>query len=100
MSSSIQRQAPTRTCDSTIGGELIHVAPLRLTEHRAMPNNSNPLGSLPETGYVRQSQLIPGIFPFSSANSLAEGKGGHIPPACEARSPDNSLEGPGYSQPD
>ena len=26
-----------------------------------------PLGELPATGYVRQSQLIPAIVPFSSA---------------------------------
>ena len=32
-----------------------------------MSDNSHPIGKLPETGYVRQSQLIPVIFPFSSA---------------------------------
>ena len=44
-----------------------------------MPNNSNPLGSLPETGYVRQSQLIPGIFPFSSATLWRKVKAGTFP---------------------
>ncbi|MDW3684004.1 AlpA family phage regulatory protein [Cupriavidus sp. CV2] len=28
---------------------------------------SNPAGKLPETGYVRQSQLLPAILPFSAA---------------------------------
>jgi hypothetical protein len=32
-----------------------------------MKSNSPPMGTLPETGYVRQFQLIPFIFPFSSA---------------------------------
>ncbi len=44
-----------------------------------MANNSNPLGSLPETGYVRQSQLIPRIFPFSSATLWRKVKAGTFP---------------------
>ncbi len=44
-----------------------------------MPNNSIPPGSLPERGYVRQSQLIPGIFPFSSATLWRKVKAGAFP---------------------
>ena len=44
-----------------------------------MKNNSAPLGSLPETGYVRQSQLIPAIFPFSSATLWRKVKAGTFP---------------------
>ena len=44
-----------------------------------MPNNPNPLGSLPETGYVRQAQLIPAIFPFSSATLWRKVKAGTFP---------------------
>jgi prophage regulatory protein len=32
-----------------------------------MSNNSHPVDTLPETGYVRQFQLVLAIFPFSSA---------------------------------
>lgn len=32
-----------------------------------MASKQTQTGQLPETGYVRQSQLIPGIIPFSSA---------------------------------
>jgi prophage regulatory protein len=45
-------------------------------EHRDMPNNSASHGSLPEIGYVRQSQLIPAIFPFSSATLWRKVKAG------------------------
>jgi predicted DNA-binding transcriptional regulator AlpA len=48
-------------------------------EHRDMPNNSNPLGALPETGYVRQSQLILAIFPFSSATLWRKVRAGTFP---------------------
>jgi prophage regulatory protein len=44
-----------------------------------MPNNPSSLGSLPETGYVRQSQLIPAIFPFSSATLWRKVKAGTFP---------------------
>ena len=44
-----------------------------------MPNNSHPLGSLLEMGYVRQSQLIPAIFPFSSATLWRKVKAGTFP---------------------
>ena len=44
-----------------------------------MPNISSPPGSLPETGYVRQSQLIPAIFPFSSATLWRKVKAGTFP---------------------
>jgi prophage regulatory protein len=79
MSSSIQHKSPRGVATPRSGASLFHVAPLRLTEHRAMPNNSNPIGSLPETGYVRQSQLIPGIFPFSSATLWRKVKAGTFP---------------------
>ena len=36
-------------------------------------------GELPATGYVRQSQLIPGIVPFSSATLWREVKSGAFP---------------------
>ena len=41
--------------------------------------DSHPLGSLPEMGYVRQSQLIPAIFPFSSATLWRKVKAGTFP---------------------
>ena len=44
-----------------------------------MPNNSHPIGTLPETGYVRQSQLIPVIFPFSPATLWRKVKAGTFP---------------------
>jgi prophage regulatory protein len=44
-----------------------------------MKTNLAPLGSLPETGYVRQSQLIPTIFPFSSATLWRRVKAGTFP---------------------
>jgi prophage regulatory protein len=44
-----------------------------------MPDNSNPIGTLPETGYVRQFQLIPVIFPFSSATLWRKVKAGTFP---------------------
>ena len=46
---------------------------------RDMPANSHPIGALPETGYVRQSQLIPVIFPFSSATLWRKVKAGTFP---------------------
>jgi len=36
-------------------------------------------GVLPETGYIRQSQLIPKIIPFSSATLWREVKAGSFP---------------------
>jgi prophage regulatory protein len=39
----------------------------------------NPLGTLPEVGYIRQSQLIPAIFPFSSATLWRKVKAGTFP---------------------
>lgn len=40
-------------------------------------------GHLPETGYVRQSQLIPSIVPFSSATLWRKVKSGEFPPPCK-----------------
>lgn len=36
-------------------------------------------GQLPETGYIRQAQLIPGIIPFSSATLWRKVKAGTFP---------------------
>ena len=44
-----------------------------------MANGSRLLGTLPETGYVRRSQLIPAIFPFSSATLWRKVKAGTFP---------------------
>ncbi len=44
-----------------------------------MSNNSLPVGALPETGYIRQAQLIPAIFPFSSATLWRKVKAGTFP---------------------
>ncbi|MCO5410423.1 helix-turn-helix transcriptional regulator [Ralstonia mojiangensis] len=40
---------------------------------------SNPTGALPETGYVRQSQLIPSVLPFSSTTLWRKVKDGSFP---------------------
>ena len=44
-----------------------------------MPTASPVSGYLPSTGYVRQAQLIPGIFPFSSATLWRKVKAGTFP---------------------
>lgn len=44
-----------------------------------MPANLSPPGFLPATGYVRQAQLIPAIFPFSSATLWRKVKAGTFP---------------------
>jgi len=44
-----------------------------------MPTASPPAGFLPATGYVRQAQLIPAIFPFSSATLWRKVKAGTFP---------------------
>ena len=38
-----------------------------------------PSGDLPATGYVRQSQLVPAIVPFSSATLWRSVKAGRFP---------------------
>jgi predicted DNA-binding transcriptional regulator AlpA len=48
-------------------------------EERPMARNILPLGELPTTGYLRQSQLIPGILPFSSATLWRMVKAGTFP---------------------
>jgi prophage regulatory protein len=48
-------------------------------EERHMAQNVLPLGELPTTGYVRQSQLILGILPFSSATLWRMVKAGTFP---------------------
>ncbi len=42
-------------------------------------NNSTTIGRLPECGYLRQSQLIPIIVPFSSATLWRKVKSGEFP---------------------
>ena len=45
-----------------------------------MPSHSNlPVGTLPVDGYVRQSQLIPGVLPFSSATLWRKVANGTFP---------------------
>jgi prophage regulatory protein len=53
-----------------------NVAPRVLKNCCDMPNNPNPFGALSETGHIRQSQLIPTIFPFSSATLWRKVKSG------------------------
>ena len=45
-----------------------------------MAKNILPLGEPPATGYLGQSQLIPGIIPFSSATLWRMVKKGAFPP--------------------
>jgi prophage regulatory protein len=61
------------------GSGVFNVAPRPLKDCRDMPNNTNPLGALRETGYVLQSQLIPAIFPCSSATLWRKVKAGTFP---------------------
>ena len=42
-------------------------------------NSPNTIGRLPESGYLRQSQLIPVIVPFSSATLWRKVKSGEFP---------------------
>jgi prophage regulatory protein len=44
-----------------------------------MATDINPQTSLPKIGYVRQSQLIPAIFPFSAATLWRKVKAGTFP---------------------
>jgi prophage regulatory protein len=44
-----------------------------------MAKNIESYGVLPATGYMRQSQLIPAIFPFSSATLWRKVKAGSFP---------------------
>jgi prophage regulatory protein len=59
-------------------------------EARHMAKHILPLGEPPATGYLRQSQLIPGILPFSSATLWRMVKKGTFPvpvkisPRCTA----------------
>jgi predicted DNA-binding transcriptional regulator AlpA len=46
---------------------------------RDMTINPATYGALPATGYIRQSQLIPAIFPFSSATLWRMVKAGTFP---------------------
>ena len=44
-----------------------------------MATNPDTYGAMPATGYMRQSQLIPAIFPFSSATLWRKVKAGTFP---------------------
>ncbi len=44
-----------------------------------MATNPETYGAMPVTGYMRQSQLIPAIFPFSSATLWRKVKAGTFP---------------------
>jgi predicted DNA-binding transcriptional regulator AlpA len=44
-----------------------------------MSKQSRAAGTLPTTGYVRQSQLVPHIIPFSSATLWRKVKAGQFP---------------------
>jgi prophage regulatory protein len=44
-----------------------------------MAKTASPFGELPANGYVRQSQLIPAIIPFSSATLWRKVKAGQFP---------------------
>jgi predicted DNA-binding transcriptional regulator AlpA len=44
-----------------------------------MALDSKTYGAMPATGYMRQSQLIPAIFPFSSATLWRMVKAGTFP---------------------
>jgi prophage regulatory protein len=44
-----------------------------------MATNPETYGAMPATGYMRQSQLIPAIFPFSSATLWRKVKAGTFP---------------------
>ena len=41
--------------------------------------NASTFDSLPSSGYLRQSQLIPGVVPFSSATLWRKCKAGQFP---------------------
>jgi predicted DNA-binding transcriptional regulator AlpA len=57
----------------------VHVTPTHLKGLRDMAKNSDTYGAMPVTGYMRQSQLIPAIFPFSSATLWRKVKAGTFP---------------------
>jgi prophage regulatory protein len=81
---SLQNQIKARTIDlhsglARLDSGTFNVAPRPLKNCRDMPNNPNPLGALPEVGYIRQSQLVPAIFPFSSATLWRKVKAGTFP---------------------
>jgi prophage regulatory protein len=44
-----------------------------------MTTKPETFGTMPATGYMRQSQLIPSIFPFSSATLWRKVKAGTFP---------------------
>ncbi len=52
---------------------------MHCVEEMRLSESLQPLGALPATGYLRQSQLIPVIVPFSSATLWRKCKSGEFP---------------------
>lgn len=76
-----QNQIKARAADLDSLAQLgsgINVAPRPFKNCRGLPNNRNPFGALSETGYIRQSQLIPTILPFWSASLWRKVKSGPV----------------------
>jgi prophage regulatory protein len=44
-----------------------------------MTRNINSAAGLPQTGFIRQTQLIPSVLPFSSATLWRKVKSGEFP---------------------
>src|SRR3979490_116655 len=57
----------------------VHVTPTQLKRLRDVAKIPEHYGVLPVTGYTRQSQLIPAIFPFSPATLWRKVKAGSFP---------------------
>ena len=57
----------------------VHVTPTQLKRLRDVAKIPERYGVLPVTGYIRQSQLIPAIFPFSPATLWRKVKAGSFP---------------------
>lgn len=48
-------------------------------QHRATPKLANLIGKIPDNGFLRQSQLVPSIVPFSPATLWRKVKNGTFP---------------------
>jgi len=48
-----------------------------------MTKQALKLGELPASGYIRESQLIPSIIPFSSSTLRRKVKAGTFPKPCK-----------------
>lgn len=58
---------------------MLHVTSTCFTRLPDMSNQPSVPSGLPETGFVRQSQLVPNIVPFSSATLWRLVKAGKFP---------------------